>query len=212
MALGPSSVTQEVADSAEIASRKAREKDLRLLSLGNHDRPKGLLPPSVVVALDPGTFETAYLVWDIAEEKHLEGDIRSNADVLTILGDLGTRYPRAELAVEMIASYGMPVGAEVFETCVWIGRFVQTWLEAFNGGGCCCGTCDWAKVYRKDVKLHLCGSTRAKDPNVAQALKDRFGGKGTKKAPGRLYGIKSHLWSALAVAVTRGDELTGRVA
>src|SRR5690606_4735562 len=62
------------------------------------------------------------------------------------------------------------------------------------------------KVYRKDVKLHLCGSPRAKDANIRQSLLDRFGpGKekavGTKQNPGPLYGVKSHMWAALAVAV-----------
>ena len=42
---------------------------------------------------------------------------------------------------------------------------------------------------------------------------DLFGGKeaavGTKKAPGPLHGVKSHLWSALALAVTHYDQLKG---
>jgi hypothetical protein len=100
----------------------------------------------------------------------------------------------------MIASYGMPVGREVFETCVWIGRFMEQW-----------GAPDRVNlVYRKDVKMHLCGSPRAKDANIRQALIDLFeptgGGKtpqiGTKAKPGPLYGVSTHAWPALGVAVT----------
>jgi hypothetical protein len=92
----------------------------------------------------------------------------------------------------MVASYGMPVGREVFETCVWIGRFQQSWRypEAVK------------LVYRRDVKLHLCGNSRAKDANIRQALIDKLGPVGTKSAPGPLYGVKSHAWAAVAVAVT----------
>jgi hypothetical protein len=96
-------------------------------------------------------------------------------------------------ACEMIASYGMAVGKEVFETCVWIGRFVEIAYEPVQ------------LVYRRDVKLHLCHSPRAKDANVRQALIDRLGPQGTKKNPGPTYGMKSHLWAALAVAVYAGD-------
>jgi hypothetical protein len=100
-----------------------------------------------------------------------------------------------QLAIEGIACYGMPVGKETFDTCIWIGRFMQK----FGPGAT-------TLVYRGDVKMHLCQSMRAKDPNVRQALLDRFGLPGTKKAPGLLYGIKSHCWSALAVAVTWWDK------
>jgi hypothetical protein len=98
----------------------------------------------------------------------------------------------------MIASYGMPVGREVFETCLWIGRFVEAW--ASRGG-------EYRLVYRREVKLHLCESVRANDANIRAALIDRFGpGKpaaiGTKKAPGPLYGLKGDEWAALGVALT----------
>ena len=66
-------------------------------------------------------------------------------------------------------------------------------------------------VYRHEVKLHLCGSARAKDANVRQALIDRFGpGKelaiGRKAAPGPLYGMTGDCWAALGVAVTDADQ------
>ena len=56
------------------------------------------------------------------------------------------------------------------------------------------------------MKLALCGSARATDANLRAALLDRYGGSGraigTRKAPGPLYGVKSHAWAALALAVT----------
>jgi hypothetical protein len=64
-------------------------------------------------------------------------------------------------------------------------------------------------VYRREVKTNLCGSMKAKDGNVRQALIDRFGGKekaiGKKKTPGPLYGFSADVWQALAVAITFAD-------
>jgi hypothetical protein len=95
----------------------------------------------------------------------------------------------------------MAVGASVFETCVWIGRFMQVSQQAGS---------DFSRVFRRDIKLHLCNSPRAKDGNVRQALIDRLGPQGTKKAPGPTYGVKSHEWAALAVAVYGWDTIFGR--
>ena len=100
--------------------------------------------------------------------------------------------------IEMVASYGMAVGKEVFETCVWIGRFD----EAAGGA---------ALVYRRDIKLHHCGSSNAKDSNIRQALVDRFTpgapnhGKGTLKAPGWFHGFSADVWQAMALAVYAAD-------
>lgn len=94
------------------------------------------------------------------------------------------------VVIEQIASYGMPVGAEVFETCVWTGRFI----EAAN--------CPIERIPRKDVKLQLCMNPRAKDGNVRQALIDRYGGPIAIKKGGPLYKVSKDVWAALAVGIT----------
>jgi len=101
------------------------------------------------------------------------------------------------IAIEMIQCQGMPVGKETFETCLWIGRFIQS----FHAGQ------DHTLIYRGQVKDVLCGSRKAKDANIRQALLDRYprtgGGKtpqiGTKAQPGPLFGMSTHAWPALAV-------------
>lgn len=55
---------------------------------------------------------------------------------------------------------------------------------------------------RKVAMEKLCGVTNTTDKFIRMALIDRYGEPGTKKAPGPLFGISGHLWSALAVAVT----------
>ena len=140
-----------------------------------------------ILALDPGTTETAFVLWD--GRRIIDADHLPNTEIRQIL--IGREYD--EVACEMIASYGMAVGKEVFMTCVWIGRFTEV------------ARVEPRLCYRRDVKLHLCHSPRAKDGNVRQALIDRLGPQGTKKSPGPTYGMKSHLWAALAVAVYAFD-------
>lgn len=144
---------------------------------------------SRILAIDPGTTESGWCeLWDGAV---IDSGIWPNDEL--VAGLQKGRFEQCHsLAIEMIASYGMAVGKEVFETCLWIGRFVQAWRSPE----------DVCLVYRRDVKLHLCGSTKAKDANIRQALIDLIGPQGTKKAPGPTYGVKSHAWAALGVAAT----------
>jgi hypothetical protein len=149
---------------------------------------------SRILAIDPGCTESAYVLYETDGPVPLDWAKLPNAEMMELLLDCDPDL----LAVEMIASYGMAVGREVFETCVWIGRFVERW------GG------DVRMVYRADVKLHLTHSRRSKDPNVRQALLDKFGpGKelavGKKATPGPLYGLTGDCWSALGVAVTAAE-------
>jgi len=137
-----------------------------------------------IIAIDPGTEKSGVVIWDGSVLESFEAP---NEDLLRRI--YRVQIGGASLmAVEMIASYGMPVGKEVFETCLWIGRFIERSPVPFS------------LIYRKDVKIHLCGTTKAKDGNIRQALIDKHGPVGVKKAPGRLYGISGHLWAALAVA------------
>ncbi len=121
-----------------------------------------------------------------------------NKQMLNHIFRLGQAFGVEHCAIEMIASYGMPVGKETFETCLWIGRFIGAW-EGIHGK-------EPALLCRKDIKMHLCGTMKAKDGNIRQALLDRWGPQGTKKAPGPTYGISSHTWAALAVATTFMDK------
>lgn len=152
----------------------------------------------MILAIDPGTEQSGWCLFDGG--RVIDSGVLPNAEML-----LETTWSSAKtLAIEMVASYGMPVGREVFETVRWIGRFQQCWR---NGDG----PEAVRLVYRRDVKLHLCGSMKAKDPNVWQALKDRLGEPGTKKNPGPLYGVQSHARAALAVAVTVYDQIRGEI-
>lgn len=151
----------------------------------------------MILAIDPGTTESGWCLFAGQKGVAMSGVDKNSA----LLGMLlqHDNWPQHDiLAIEMIASYGMPVGREVFESCVWIGRFVQSWRAPD----------DVRLIYRRDVKLHLCDSSKAKDTNIRQALIDRLGPIGTKKDPGPLYGVKSHAWAALAVAVTCFDNLS----
>ena len=144
-----------------------------------------------ILAIDPGTTQSAYMVLS-TEGIPLQFDTIENGDVFEVI----EQYP-GRVVVEMVASYGMPVGREVFETVYWIGRFCE---RAFRH----------ERMYRGQVKDHLCRSRKANDAAIRQALLDRFGpGKekavGLKKSPGPLYGIKGDEWAALAVAVCAFD-------
>jgi len=149
-------------------------------------------PSRVILGIDPGPEQSG--VVRLEGGRVVFADVRPNAGVYPLIRHVGLDV----IAIEMIASYGMAVGADVFETCVFIGKLVR---EA----ELCAPLVRLQRIPRKDVKLHLCGSPRAKDANIRQRLIDLIGPQGTKKQPGPTYGVKSHAWAALAVAVAATD-------
>lgn len=164
-----------------------------------------------IFAIDPGNTESAYTLINTGDHKPLEHAKLPNHDILARLYELLVTGRVDLVAIEMVASYGMPVGAEVFETCVWIGRYQQATHQTTAGTG---GGVPVRLVKRQPVKLHHCHSSKAKDSNITQALIDRFAhgepnrGKGTKAAPGWFYGFAADVWQAYALAVYVADTHT----
>lgn len=157
-----------------------------------------------LLAIDPGNTQSAYVVIDTDTRKPFEfAKVPNDHLVFTLLEWAGAIE---HVVIEMVASYGMAVGADVFETCVWTGRFQQT-FDLLSPDT------DVQLVKRQPVKLHHCHSPKAKDANIRQALVDRFApgqpnhGKGTKAQPGWFHGFRADIWQAYALAVYAADHL-----
>lgn len=150
-----------------------------------------------VLAIDPGNIKSGYCL--IEDYRPIEHGKVDNQTMLDMTCHTAEKFVDA-VAIEKIASYGMAVGREVFDTCEWTGRFVQS-VEDHAG-------CPWGYVFRRDEKMNLCGSVKANDSNIRRALIDRFAkhdlknGKGTKDNPDWFYGFKADVWAAYAVGVT----------
>lgn len=158
-----------------------------------------------IIAIDPGTEKTAWVVMDSDTRQIIDHGITDNHKMFEVLNlaqgspDVGHHNVK-HMAIEMIASMGMAVGQSVFETAVWIGRFIQEWITYGN---------TYELIYRADEKLHLCNNPRAKDSNIRVSILDsysidehgdRIDPVGNKRNPGPLYGISKDVWSAIAVA------------
>jgi len=160
---------------------------------------------STILAIDPGDQQSAFCLIDRASRRPIEFAKVANSVLLEHLRT--NTWGQDVAAIEMIASYGMAVGAYVFETCVWIGRFAEAVVYSQH--------LEPDLIKRQPVKLHHCHSAKAKDTNVRQALIDRFGagasngGKGTRADPGWFYGFAADVWQSYALAVFVADQQAG---
>ena len=151
----------------------------------------------MILSIDPGTRESAFAVLDKDLRPIKFGKVLNEAMAL-LIPELMYDYKINNVAIEGVASYGMAVGKEIFETVFWSGRFWEISLRRVD-------LKDIKKIFRKEETLNLCGSARAKDGNVRQALIDRFGPVGVKKDQGWFYGVSKDVWAAIAVGVTYYD-------
>lgn len=142
----------------------------------------------IIYGLDPGSKKSALVGID-ADTLEIEMKmLEDNEIVKQELSDISSYEIPVVLAIEFIQSYGMVVGQSTFMTCLWVGRFIETWGENHK-----------CYLYaRPTIKSIVAGMARAKDSNIRQALILRLG---DWKKGGPLEGIKKDMWSALAVAI-----------
>lgn len=149
----------------------------------------------LVVAVDPGYRQSAFVVYD--GTRVCGHGIRENS---VLLGDLGIASNNVMLVLEEMQLFASNhgVGREIFDSVFWSGRFAQVWTPR-----------PFDRILRSTVRAHL-QATKGGDAAVRQSLIDRFGpykevAIGRKASPGPLYGIHADEWSALAIAVTWWD-------
>ena len=146
-----------------------------------------------ILSIDVGTSETGYCIVDKETYKPLQIGKISNEELLKIV----KKEEYDILVYEEFQSYGMPIGVSTITSITWNGRYIQSALDR---------NIPIFPIYRKEEKINICNSMKAKDSNIRQALIDRFGIVGVKKSPGWFYGFKKDIWSSYAIAVTFLDK------
>jgi len=165
-----------------------------------------------VFAIDTGSQKSGFCQFEITPDGYqpyrmITHGVIDNADLVILL----MLKKDCAIVMENFQSMGMAVGKSVFDSCIWLGRFIEMARRSNDKRPV-------FLMHRTTVKREICGQTRAKDKNVRQSIIDMFGvgggdGKvpqiGTKKNKGPLYGVSSHVWSALAVGISL-DKITSR--
>lgn len=147
-----------------------------------------------VLAIDVGTTESGFVIMQMPFKLIRFGKV-TNEELLDIVKT--EKYKK--LVYEEFQSFGMPMGISTIKSITWNGRYIQSALDMGK---------EVHHVTRKEEKLCLCGSLKAKDSNIRQALIDRYAkfdfktGKGTKKNPDTFHGVSKDAWQAIAVGVT----------
>lgn len=150
----------------------------------------------IIFAIDPGCAQSAYCMMD-RDAVPMHFDKVPNEDLILILRNYAKSL--TAVVIERVASYGMPVGREVFETCEWIGRYTQVATDL---------KLPVEYVFRQEEKLAICKSTKATDATIRKALIDRFAkhdfrtGKGCSSSPDFFYGFKADIWTAFATGIS----------
>lgn len=121
-----------------------------------------------LLAIDPGTTHSGVVRYSPISRAVLFADAAMENSLVSGMLRANLRQDVPDFVVtERIAAMGMAVGAETFTTCEWIG---------YLSGAAGMLPSELPSLTRVQVKLTLCGSVKAKDPNIRQRLLDLHGG------------------------------------
>lgn len=156
-----------------------------------------------LLAIDPGPKKSAYCMMREDFSLISAADVE-NEQVLKLVKE--GEYDR--MAIECMQSYGSAVGAETYDTCIWIGRYMQAAIDRGK---------PITRVYRGEEKQLLIPSKKnglpplpehagkTADAQIRAALIARFArhdkrnGKGTRINKDVFYGFQGDMWAAFAV-------------
>ena len=161
-------------------------------------RPDQPLASDRFIAIDPGPLEAGVVVIS----PHPFQVVFSQADMPHALLEGTVARSRLPVVVEDIRnSYGNSIDNTTVRTIKNIGR-LEFLLDRLG--------LEYAMMPRIDVKMTLLGRAAAKDAEVSARVREIVSTitgveesalKGRKKDPGPCYGMKSHSWQALALAL-----------
>ena len=156
----------------------------------------------IILAIDPGPTHCGVALYDSAAERAIQAHKSLTVpEVVYLLCDPGLRAHMLGhvdlVAIERPQFSGQRnASAELLRTAEVVGRLQQRALD--------CGL-TVSLLTRREVcrELHVSGA--GKDGQVRTAMIEEHGGSkevavGTKKNPGKLYGVTSHAWQALGLA------------
>ena len=129
-----------------------------------------------IIAIDPGPRQSTVLgcsafFWTRNE---------ANQNVLNMVRGWGAQG-NLILAIEMVGVASI-AGHDIFHTCLWIGRFIEAfagkYLLVYRKSSPVVNTWDPEHTCGLGVCMHLCNRTnKVGDPDIRQALIDRYGGQ-----------------------------------
>ena len=155
----------------------------------------------IIYGIDPGPTASGVAVYDTQARRLLHSNkAASLGEVRLEMQLLNLKHQDLWVAIERMQSYGI-AGGSLLQTSEIVGR-VQEMAHTLE--------IPHSLHYRREVlrALDVTGKGN-RDSLVMNRLIEMHGGTkraavGLKKEPGPLYGISSHAWAALAVAITAG--------